>query len=62
SGVDPDALVEVLIGANCWIGAGAIVMADIGEGPTIGAGAVVANPIPAGSVAVGNPARVKRQL
>ncbi|MGH9699911.1 MAG: acyltransferase [Candidatus Acidiferrales bacterium] len=62
SGVDQDALVEVAIGADCWIGAGAIVMADIGEGTTIGAGAIVTNPIPAGSVAVGNPARVKRQL
>jgi acetyltransferase-like isoleucine patch superfamily enzyme len=48
----------VAIGADCWIGAAAIVMADVGAGSTVGAGAVVVNPIPARSVAVGNPARV----
>jgi virginiamycin A acetyltransferase len=46
------------IGSDCWIGAGAIVMADIGEGTTIGAGSVVTRPIPPRSVAVGNPAKV----
>ena len=46
------------IGSDCWIGAGAIVMAEIGEGTTIGAGSVVTRPIPPRSVAVGNPARV----
>ena len=48
----------VTIGADCWIGAGAIVMADIGNGTTVGAGSVVVGAIPADSVAVGNPARV----
>jgi len=48
----------VAIGSDCWIGGGAIVMAQVGEGSTIGAGAVVTHPIPAHSVAVGNPARV----
>jgi virginiamycin A acetyltransferase len=48
----------VPIGADCWIGAGAIVMAEVGEGTTIGAGSVVTRPIPAHSVAVGNPAKV----
>ena len=48
----------VEIGANCWIGAAAIVMADVGDGSTIGAGSVVTRPIPPGSVAVGSPARV----
>lgn len=47
----------VRIGADCWLGAGVIVMADVGEGSTVGAGAVVVKPIPAGAVAVGNPAR-----
>lgn len=46
------------IGADCWIGAGSIVLAEVGAGTTIGAGSVVVKPIPAGSVAVGNPARV----
>ena len=48
----------ISIGADCWIGAAAIVMADVGQGSTIGAGSVVTKPIPAGSVAVGSPARV----
>ena len=48
---------EIAVGNRCWIGDGAILMADIGEGSTIGAGAVVARPIPSGVVAVGNPAR-----
>jgi len=48
----------VAIGADCWIGAGAIVMADVGTGSTVGAGSVVVKPVPAGSTAVGSPARV----
>jgi len=45
------------IGADCWIGDGAVVMADLGERVTVGAGAVVTRPVAAGSVVVGNPAR-----
>jgi acetyltransferase-like isoleucine patch superfamily enzyme len=48
----------ISIGADCWIGASAIVMADVGSATTIGAGTVVINPIPSRAVAVGNPARV----
>ncbi len=53
---------EVTIGRNCWIGTSAIVMADVGDGATIGAGAVVTHAIPPSTVAVGNPARVVKQL
>ena len=49
---------EIVIGADCWIGASAIVMANVGAGTTIGAGSVVVKDVPAGVVAVGNPARV----
>lgn len=49
---------RVSIGADCWLGAGAIVMAPVGDRSTIGAGSVVVRPIPAGSIAVGAPARV----
>ena len=49
---------DVCIGANCWIGTLAIVMANVGNGTTIGAGSVVTKDIPAGVVAVGNPAHV----
>lgn len=51
-------LSKVTIGADCWLGAGALVMASIGERSTIGAGSVVVHAIPAGSIAVGAPARV----
>ena len=50
----------VEIGENAWIGEGALVMADIGKGATIAAGAVVSNPVPAGVVMAGNPARFIR--
>ena len=51
----------VSIGANTWVGNGAVVMADVAEDCVIGAGSVVVRPIPARSVAVGNPAAVKKQ-
>lgn len=50
---------RVSVGGNCWIGAGAIVMADIGSGTTVGAGAVVVKPLPDNCVAVGNPAKAR---
>ena len=54
----------VKIGADCWLGAGVIVLpgVEIGEGCTIGAGSVVTKDIPPQSVAVGNPARVIRKI
>ena len=48
----------VVVGSDCWIGAGSIVMAEVGSGSTIGAGSVVVYPIPPSCVAIGNPARV----
>jgi len=51
----------VPIGADCWIGAGSIVMAEVGKESTLGAGSVVVYAVPAGSIAVGNPAKVIRQ-
>ncbi len=45
------------IGEDCWIGAGAIVMANVGSQSTIGAGSVVVQEIPPGVVAVGAPAK-----
>ncbi len=60
SGSESGFFTSVSIGANCWIGAGAIVMADVGDGSTVGAGSVVTRPIPARVVAVGSPASVIR--
>jgi acetyltransferase-like isoleucine patch superfamily enzyme len=49
---------------NCWVGAGAIILdgVTVGRGSCIGAGAVVSQSIPPGSLAVGVPARVIRDL
>lgn len=51
---------RIKIGADSWIGAGAILMADVGENCIIGAGSVVTRTVPDASVAVGNPAKVIR--
>jgi acetyltransferase-like isoleucine patch superfamily enzyme len=53
---------RVRIGRGAWIGAGAVVMADVGEGAIVGAGAVVTRPVPERTLAVGVPARVIRSL
>ncbi|HVP00742.1 MAG TPA: DapH/DapD/GlmU-related protein [Bryobacteraceae bacterium] len=58
SGSEHGAFSTVSIGADCWIGAAAIVMADVGDHATVGAGAVVTKPVPANSTAAGNPARL----
>jgi len=52
----------VQIGADVWIGGGAIVLpgVNIGDGALIGAGAVVTRDVPAGAIVAGNPARVLR--
>lgn len=54
----------ITIGSRCWIGAGAIIMpgVNIGEGAVIGAGAIVTKDVPPNVLAVGNPARVIRQI
>lgn len=55
---------QVHIGQNCWIGAGAIIMpgVTIGDNTVIGAGSIVTKDIPANVVAVGNPCRVMREI
>jgi len=54
----------ITIGDNAWLGGGVIVGpgVTIGENTVIGAGAVVTKDLPANVVAVGNPARVLREL
>lgn len=54
---DEPAFVRVRIGARAWIGAGAVVMADVGEGAVIAAGAVVVQPVPPHARVAGVPAR-----
>jgi len=48
---------RISVGPHCWIGAGAIVMADLGEKVTVGPGSVVQSDVPAGGNVAGNPAR-----
>jgi maltose O-acetyltransferase len=69
--LDPDARRKglenakpITIGADAWIGGGAIVLpgVTIGANSVIGAGSAVTKPIPADVVAVGNPCRVIRSL
>ena len=52
----------VHVGDNAMVGAGAVILPriQIEENAVIGAGAVVTKNVPAGSVVVGNPARVVR--
>ena len=51
---------RVGIGARCWVGEGAIVLADVGADSIVAAGAVVVKPIPASCLAGGNPAQILR--
>jgi maltose O-acetyltransferase len=52
------------IGADVWVGGGAIILPGvrIGARSVIGAGSVVTKDVPEGVVAVGNPCRVIRQI
>ena len=54
----------ITIGDNVWLGGGAIVLpgVTIGADTVVGAGSVVTKDLPAGVVAVGNPARVIRSV
>jgi len=55
---------DVILKKGCSIGMGSIVMpgVTIGEGAIIGAGSVVTKDIPAWTIAVGNPARVVKEI
>lgn len=59
-----EAAEPISIADDVWLGGGVIVCpgVSIGAGTVVGAGAVVVRDLPAGVVAVGNPARVVREL
>ena len=52
----------VAIGADVWVGGGAVILpgVTIGDGAIVGAGAVVTRDVPAGATVAGNPARQLR--
>jgi maltose O-acetyltransferase len=54
----------ITIGDNVWLGGGVVVCpgVTIGANTVVGAGAVVTRDLPANVVALGNPARVVKQL
>jgi maltose O-acetyltransferase len=54
----------VTIGADVWVGSGAIILpgVTIGARTVIGAGSVVSRSLPEDALAVGNPCRVVRQI
>ncbi|MDE3196350.1 MAG: acyltransferase [Acidobacteriota bacterium] len=47
---------RVSVGRDCWIGAGAIIAADVGPGVTLRPGCVVLDPVAEGMIMTGNPA------
>jgi len=59
-----EAAEPITIGDNVWLGGGVIVCpgVSIGRDSVVGAGSVVTRDVPAGVVAVGNPARVIRTI
>lgn len=59
-----EAAKPITIGNNVWLGGGVIILpgVSIGDNTVVGAGAVVTKDLPANVVAVGNPAKVIREL
>ncbi|WP_456826199.1 sugar O-acetyltransferase [Cellulomonas sp. P5_E12] len=59
-----EAAKPITIGNNVWLGGGVIVCpgVTIGDNTVVGAGAVVTKDLPADVVAVGNPARVIKEI
>lgn len=59
-----EAAKPITIGDNVWLGGGVVVLpgVTIGENTVVGAGSVVTKDLPANVVAVGNPAKVIRNI
>jgi acetyltransferase-like isoleucine patch superfamily enzyme len=55
---------KILIGEDCWIGSGSVILADVGSHCVVGAGSVVTKPVDDFLIVAGNPAKMisDRQL
>lgn len=64
SRVYPERFLQTVVKSGASIGANATILPGmiIGEGAMVGAGAVVTKNVPAGTVVIGNPAKVVRKL
>ena len=64
-GMAPDVLIKdqpeefrtITIGLDCWIGSGAVILADVGNHCVVGAGSVVTKPVADYAIVAGNPAK-----
>jgi len=64
-GIAPDTLIKdqseefriITIGLDCWIGSGAVILADVGNHCVVGAGSVVTKPVADYAIVAGNPAK-----
>lgn len=52
---------KVRIGENCWVGNGALIMANVGNNCVVAAGSVVVSDVPENTIVAGNPAKVIKQ-
>jgi len=50
----------IVIGEGTNIGSSSVILASIGRNCVIGAGAIVTKPVPDNSIAVGNPAKIRK--
>jgi maltose O-acetyltransferase len=59
-----EAAEPITVGDNAWLGGGVVLLpgVTVGENTVVGAGAVVTRALPPNVLAVGNPARVIREL
>lgn len=55
-------LQQMEVGAHCWIGEAAVIMASVGPRAMVAAGTVVSSAVPPAVVVAGNPARFVRRV
>lgn len=58
----PGVFTKVTIGENCWIGNGAVIMADLGVQNVVAAGSVVTSATHDYDILAGNPAKVVKNI